>query len=63
VLFFHRTVPQYRSAMADFTNPAWPRWSAEVQKWQQDQRYRPKIHPCWEGRCWEIVLSATRRPR
>lgn len=63
VLFFHRTVPQYTSAMADFTNPAWPRWPAEVQKWQQDQRYHPKIHPCWDGRCWEVVLAASSRPR
>jgi hypothetical protein len=63
VLFFRQTVPQYRSAMADFTNPAWPHWSAEVQKWQQDQRYHPKIHPCWDGKCWEVVLAATSRPR
>ena len=63
LLFFRQTVPQYRSAMADFTNPAWPRWPAEVQKWKQDQRYRPKIHPCWEGKCWEIDLAASHRPR
>ena len=63
VLFFRQTVPQYRSAMADLTNPAWPRWSAEVQKWQHDQRYHPKIYPCWEGKCWEIDLALARRPR
>jgi len=53
VLFFRQTVPQYRAAMADFTNPAWPRWSGEVQKWENDQRYQPKIPPCWDGNCWK----------
>jgi hypothetical protein len=62
VLFFRQTVPQYRPAMADFANPAWPRWSAEVQKWKQDHRYHPRIHPCWEGKCWEVDLAATHRP-
>jgi hypothetical protein len=63
VLYFRQTVPQYRSAMADFANPAWLRWPAEVQKWQHDQRYHPKIHPCWEGKCWEVDLALARRPR
>jgi hypothetical protein len=63
VLFFRQTVPQYRAAMADFTNPAWPRWSGEVQKWENDQRYQPKIPPCWDGNCWKVDLAATHRPR
>jgi len=62
VLFFRQTVPQYRAAMADFTNPAWPRWSGEVQKWENDQRYQPKIPPCWMATAGKSNLAATTGP-
>jgi len=43
--------------MADFSNPNWPRWPNEIVKWQQDRLYRPKIHPCDHGKCWEVNLA------
>jgi len=55
-LMIHNRVQGYR--YINVYEPDWPEWREEVEKWRNDQTYRPKIWP----RRWELVLISPDNP-
>ena len=55
-LMIHNGIQGYQ--YINVYEPDWPQWREEVEKWRNDQAYRPKIWP----RRWEIVLKTPNNP-
>ncbi|MGB8298084.1 MAG: hypothetical protein WCG85_21910 [Polyangia bacterium] len=64
VLLVHPRLWAEEGSLYLATSLTLPWWEALFAlQWKQDQRYRPKIHPCWDGKCWEVDLAAAGKSR